>query len=852
MENKQFPTDPRPDMWSILEQVKHLVILVAVEHFGPEFKNLYEQLVETNLENKMQRLEALRGSNPELYDGVLTATALVTNCFNVAEMSYRHKSASKKYPADYEGSIASTIKTLSQTIENNVRLNQVEMRLTLTAHPTECNPIALNKILFSLGDRWSHGDIKEDEGTLALLKSAWKIISQPTEKPTPKEELEWAHWILEQQALPLVAIVCNSLDSALVNNGFAPQALTASPLKFGLWPSFDRDGNPNVTALNTWQGALESVRKIFACYCNTLDVAIALADQNATWHRDLTLLKDACAKISAIGDVFSTLQSLKEEGLLLTKEALLKAASDCYNKIESGAGEKNLLWNLIKQMASFGISLGTPQVRQESALHALVMDAITKSQGYKGKFSSWDETTKIEYFSRQEALDPIHCEFNETQQEVFNTFKTIARLNHCFPGLIDRYVISLAKTASDILAVDYLLIMASSSEGLTPCILNIYPLFESQEDVENSPKVLSTLFSVKYYRAQLAEHLNNVQGIMNSHSDYRKEQGNLKGYLGLFLQQEALARVCNENGITLKMFQGRGQSRARGQIDHSIDKILLMPINSVNFTYDQTWQGEGARHLFMANCGLFSIERHLSGILLASSQTEKLYGDEDIRILSQMAEASGNEYRTWIEKDDFMSLYDKVTIVNTAKLLPIGSRPAKRKTHKSSAKNLRAIAWNKCFHQDRLPVPVFLGMVTALDEGEGGCTEAWINSAFNKPLVRAFFQTLERGLATAKTDVFRLAAKTLGNEMHQAVAAQLIANYKQVVQKVNQLLGQELLLENNKAWMLGQIKYRNSFIDIAHAASILERKAANTPEEIEMTQFFKTVNAVSAGLLCTG
>lgn len=882
-----FASDPKPDMWHVLETVTNMICALGENKVGQGFSTLFQELGNSGLDAKNERLEKLRAENASLYSGILTATALLTNCFNVGEMSYRRTRAAGKYPLQYEGSLQTTLSALAkEKIDPALiaQLRQTEMTLTLTAHPTECNPSKLNKILFQMATLWNQKNqdarkkspelrTQTDEDILKLMSQAWDIIEQTQEKPTPEEELEWAHWLLQHQAMPLVPQVCRSFDLALKSNGFEIQDLRQSPLKFGLWPSFDRDGNPKVTAEKTWLGALISVHEAFACYSASLERILCCGDQERSWYQGVNALKlrceTLCNKISNMiearekGDgadceptslkaEFNTLLDLQKQGQLLSKVELLDMAVECYEAISDDSSAKQLMWDLVKQISTFGISLGTPQVRQESSLHTALLNVITKAQEYNGSYSNWDERTRIGYFTRQETIDPGRCNFDDQTKDVYETFVIIARLNHLFPGLVERYIISLAKDAADVLAVDYCLKAASKAEGLSTCILNIYPLFESQEDVSNSPQTLDTLFSINYYREQLKEYCDNTQGVMNSHSDFRKEQGNLRGYVGLFIQQGLLEEVCNEHGVRIKMFQGRGQSRARGKIDHSIDKILLMPKGSVCFHYDQTWQGEGARHIFMAECGLFVMERHLSGILQASCGIAESPDLDDIQRLGVMSTSAGEEYREWIEREDFMALYDNVTMVNYAKLLPIGSRPARRKTHKSSAKNLRAIAWNKCFHQDRLPIPIFLGMRAALSESEGGCTEAWIKAARDKPLIRAFLQTLERGLVTARTNVFWLAAKSLGTEEDKKTARILIENYFSVVNTFKFLLGQNTLLENNRAWMLGQVQYRNAYIDIAHVASILERKAASSPEEINMTEFFKTVMAVSAGLLCTG
>src|SRR5207237_6459458 len=93
--------------------------------------------------------------------------------------------------------------------------------------------------------------------------------------------------------------------------------------------------------------------------------------------------------------------------------------------------------------------------------------------------------------------------------------------------------------------------------------LDVVPLFETLGDLERAPDVLRALFADEVYARQLAAR-GRRQEVMIGYSDSGKDAGMLASSWALYRGQEALAAVCREHGVELRLFHGRGGSVGRG------------------------------------------------------------------------------------------------------------------------------------------------------------------------------------------------------------------------------------------------------------------------------------------------
>lgn len=240
------------------------------------------------------------------------------------------------------------------------------------------------------------------------------------------------------------------------------------------------------------------------------------------------------------------------------------------------------LLDLMRQVRCFGLALMALDVRQESTRHAEVMDAITTFLGL-GSYAEWPEAERqafllAELQGRRPLLPPGMAASADVA-EALRTFRVLAELP---PDSLGAYVISMAKTPSDVLAV-----MLLQREAGVRQPLRVVPLFETLDDLTNATATMETLLSSEWYRARIG----GVQEAMIGYSDSGKDAGRIAAAWALFETQEKLVALAARHGVRLVLFHGRGGTVGRGGGPTHM-ALRSQPANTINGHLRVTVQGE--------------------------------------------------------------------------------------------------------------------------------------------------------------------------------------------------------------------------------------------------------------------
>jgi phosphoenolpyruvate carboxylase len=145
----------------------------------------------------------------------------------------------------------------------------------------------------------------------------------------------------------------------------------------------------------------------------------------------------------------------------------------------------------------------------------------------------------------------------ESVKEVIATFRMAADVP---PECLGAYIISMARTPSDVLSVE---LLQKTCGNTSP--QRVVPLFETKADLETSAKTIRRLLNVDWYR----KHIRGNQEVMLGYSDSAKgvdtccnssssDSGRFSSVWGLYQAQEELVQVCHEYQVSLNLFHGRG------------------------------------------------------------------------------------------------------------------------------------------------------------------------------------------------------------------------------------------------------------------------------------------------------
>ncbi|MEE9254929.1 MAG: phosphoenolpyruvate carboxylase, partial [Pseudomonadales bacterium] len=708
-------------------------------------------------------------------------------------------------------------------------IGELDIELVLTAHPTEVMRRTLIQkydAIAGLLEKLDHEPEKRAEHSLALkrvIAEAWHTDEIRHERPSPQEEAKWGFAVVEQSLWDAVPRFVRGVEAATGKR----LPVTASPVRFATWMGGDRDGNPNVTAevtrevlmLARWMAADLYLRDI-----EQLNASLSMNEADATVRRAagsdrepyravLKQVRDRLIRTRDWAEQLDLTAPPHEDGVYLRTEELLEPLEHCYRSLVA-CGMQTIadgtLLDTLRRLGCFGVHLLSLDIRQSSDRHTEVLGEITNWLAISTKsYAQWSEDERVQWLLRElqgrRPLFPNEWPVSNESAEVLSTCRLIAQDGG---AAIKQYVISMASTPSDVLAVILLL----KANGLREHI-RIVPLFETLDDLDNAADCLKKLLDIDWYRGYCNAH----QQIMLGYSDSAKDAGQLAASWAQFRAQEALAKVASERGVKLTIFHGRGGAVGRGG-GPAHDAILSQPPGSVAGSFRVTEQGEMIRwKLGLADTALETLSTYFTAVLEATLSPPQAPAKAWRESLDTLTEESLSAYRSVVREDeDFLDLFQTLTPEAELGTLALGSRPARRR-EVNDIDSLRAIPWVFAWTQIRLMLPAWLGTEAAFSKArDTGATELLREMTHGWPFFHMYMDMLEMVLAKADPEITKLyEQRLLMGRRQQASAVELRERLERLITLYLELNGKETLLEHNRP-LQQALSVRNTYLDPLH------------------------------------
>src|SRR6476620_6945643 len=198
-------------------------------------------------------------------------------------------------------------------------------------------------------------------------------------KPTPYDEAISLVWYLENVFYNAVGRIIYYLK-----DHFVDVDLNENPvIKMGFWPGGDRDGNPNVTTEITLRVADALRSSIIKCYY--LDVR--RLKRRLTFKGVDTIIADLENKLYESLFITDKKTDLTQEDIAQPLATIRELLIHQHNSLFL-----HLLDNLIHKVQVFGLHFASLDIRQESSVHARVLEAIAEKEKLLPKnYSELDE-----------------------------------------------------------------------------------------------------------------------------------------------------------------------------------------------------------------------------------------------------------------------------------------------------------------------------------------------------------------------------------------------------------------------------------------------------------------------------
>ncbi|MBP8173784.1 MAG: phosphoenolpyruvate carboxylase [Aeromonadaceae bacterium] len=852
------------------------------DHLGEEFLAKIEtirQLAKSsrrgNEEDRQTLLDTLRNLSDDELLPVARAFSQFLNLANVAEMFHTTSRKNEEFHSPDElDKLIAKLKAENKSSEEVLEaIKALDIELVLTAHPTEVQRRTLIHKHVQLNECLEHlelGDLSERERHYILhrieqlINQAWHTNEIREIRPTPVDEAKWGFAVIENSLWPAMPYFMRQLDERLQENFGLRLPLDSAPVRFASWMGGDRDGNPFVTAkvtrevlltsrwvaLNLFQTDVqELVSELSMIDCND-DLRAYAGSSNEPYRAVLRRLRN---------DIKETLQNLtarlqgqytENRDLISRTEQLRKPLELCYHSLHQCGMSiiaDGLLLDVLRKLSCFGINLLKLDIRQDGERHGQAISELTQYLGL-GDYAEWDEPKKQEFLlteltSRRPLLPPDWQPSEETQ-EVLDTCRVIAETD---PGAFGIYIISMARQASDVLAVQLLL-----KEVGCKFHMPVAPLFETQDDLQNAAIVMNRLLSVDWYR----EYINGQQYVMIGYSDSAKDAGMISANWAQYRAMEQLVEIAEREKLKLNLFHGRGGTVGRGG-GPAHKAILSQPPGSLKGGFRVTEQGEMIRFKFgLPQVAITSLKLYTSAVLEANLLPPPKPKQAWCEVMEQLAQISCDHYRSVVRGEpNFVPYFRAATPEMELGKLPLGSRPSKRKPN-GGIESLRAIPWIFAWTQNRLMLPAWLGTAEAINAALADGKEALLVEMSKEwPFFRTRLEMLEMVFLKADLWLSEYYDQRLVPQELWPLGQRLRDELKAATEVVLRLRPQGGLLDD-QPWIKESIKLRNPYTDPLNVlqAELLNR-SRQSPDELhpQVDQaLMVTIAGIAAGMRNTG
>lgn len=803
------------------------------------------------------------------------------------EVNYKNNSEES-----YVGKLSDSIKNLKDT---NI-LNNINVVPVLTAHPTQVQrktTLDLTENIHNLLRK--HRDVKNG----LINKSKWKEDLQK------HIEILLQSDIIREKKLKVANEITNVLEyynrsfikaitklmveyKKLLRENFI-DLVNETPITMGMWIGGDRDGNPFVTADTLKLSAMKQCELIITYYMNQLDIlyrTFSMSSQLIKESDDLKLLADKSNDSSVyrekeyyrkaiyyIREKLSNtekylLNNIDNDEKYLTAEELEQDLLIIKNSLLENNGDtliKGDLEELLSAVKIFGFYLASIDMRQDSSVYEACVAELLKSANIENNYSELSENEKCDLLLNILKKDPRPLSINDENKQSEELkkelliFKTARELKDKLGNnIIKQNIISHTTSISDLLELAIML-KEVGLVGSDFARLQLVPLFETIEDLENSYEIMDNYLALDIVKKWVKDN-KDYQEIMLGYSDSNKDGGYLSSGWSLYKAQQDLSSLGNKHGIKITFFHGRGGTVGRGG-GPSYDAIISQPLGSVQDRIRLTEQGEIiAAKYGNKDAAYYNLETLFSAVI------ERMNADMvniDIRdipeikeMMDEIVEDSYKTYRKLVFEDpNFYNYFFEATPIKEVSSLNIGSRPASRKKI-TDIGGLRAIPWVFSWSQSRIMLPGWYGVGTAFSNfiNKDSRNIDKLRTMYKDwPFFTSLLSNVDMVMSKSDMEIAKEYANLCKDDKTKEVYNKILREWKLTKQVVLDISEHKEFLEDN-TYLTKSLENRLQYFNTLNLLQIELIRRAREEETLEsqINTIHITINGVATGLRNSG
>ena len=727
-------------------------------------------------------------------------------------------------------------------------LGGISVEPVFAAHPTEVSPRTLLQQQQNVARRLvqmldPYLTPQEERATLAQIRmdvtTGWQTEEHPGEQVRVGDEAEHVLFFLTDILYRMIPPFYEELEETIhtvFRSGSGPPRLPTL-VRFGSWAGGDMDDNADVTAktirktlarqkalvLNLYRKECRALARQLSQSDRLVDVTGKLRNRSAFYAEHFP---QAVHAISArhrempyrifLGLVAARLQATYDDSAFPyeSPEEFIEDIDIVEDSLRANKGGYAGLFaahRLRRRAETFGFHVATLDIRQNALIHRRVVGEGLEEEGWL------EDAVEVRTARLQEALERRESptgSLSAAGRRTLAVFQTIAHCRRKYgAGSIGPYIVSMAHGPDDVLSVLLLAKWGGLGTKGAPVPLDVVPLFETVEDLENSSDIMEGLLRDDIYRSHL-EHRNRRQMIMVGYSDSNRGSGLAAARWTLHNAQRSLVETLERFGVELTLFHGRGSSVSRsGGLLH--EAILASPRGAVAGRLRMTEQGEMINAKYgLHGIAMRSLKQTVSSVLWATAKRhERPRSERGWRsVMGEVAAKSREAYQeTILDRTEFTAYFRAATPIDVIERLGIGSRSGFGDGDPGS-KGLRATPWTFAWTQNRAILPGWFGLGTGLERAAEQFTVEELREMFaDWYFFRVLIADAEVALGKADLAVAERYSRLAGS-LHDTFFPVIRAEYDRCVNLLLEITGQSEPLERTRT-LRRAIRLRNPYMD---------------------------------------
>ena len=778
--------------------------------------------------------------------------------------------------------------TLQQVIE---LLGRLSIEPVLTAHPTESTRRTLLRqqqriarlLIGRLDPTQTPGERRATiERVRTELTTGWQTAGNSRDRLSVADEREHVLFFLVEVIYEVIPGFYEEVEQALrtVFGDAADAVHVPELLHFGSWVGGDMDGHPDVHAKTIRESCLRHHQLIVNRYFLETQ---ALAERLSQSANRIEVAPEVTARIEQYRGLVPAAQSATPAShdrmpyrVLLGQiaerlRATYEGRSSHYERVEQLIDDIELIASslaahrgelaglfhvrrMLRRVRTFGFHLATLDVRQNAEVHREIIGRALEDDTWAKRTA---EERRLRLGAALERDESPLADLDAAAKRALWVFEAMEFCSHRYgPLSIGSYVVSMARDVDDVLSVLLLAQWAGLADGLDDVIpLDVAPLFESVDTLENAGEIVRRLLADPVYRAHLRAR-GNRQVVMIGYADSNKAVGIAASRWLLRRAQAAMVEACDAAGVQLLVFHGRGGSISVG--GGRTDALVRgLPPGALRGRLRVTEQGESINERYgLRAIALRSFEQAVNAVAMTEvrDRTGEVIEPRWPDAMNVLAAASQSAYRARVHEDAaFVEYFQSVTPVDVIERMQIGSRPLMRATG-SGVEALRAIPWMFAWSQSRHMLPGWFGIGTGLQAVVERHGAVLLGEMYAKwPFVAALLDGVEIALAKADMGIAEFYDQ-LAAPRHQYFATEIRREFDLAVELMLTVKGCARLLDSEPT-LQRSIRLRNPYVDPIHLMQVdlLKRWRETGRQDRDLFDaLVASVNGIAQGLQGSG